>query len=84
MRVLACAFVGLLAGFVASRFVDRYPSNMVIDLLLGGVGGTIGGWVILATNLQMSDNLFDLPSVFLAALLGVVVVIFYHMIRRSL
>ncbi|HEY8227756.1 MAG TPA: hypothetical protein VIG25_20970 [Pyrinomonadaceae bacterium] len=30
------------------------------------------------------DNLFDLPSVFLAALLGVIAVVFYHMIRRSL
>ena len=84
MKILAWAIVGLIAGFIASRFIDRYRSSIIIDLLLGAVGGVAGGWVIRAINLQMSDNLFDLPSVFLAALLGVVVVVFYHMIRRSL
>lgn len=84
MKILAWAIVGLIAGFIASRFIDRYRSSIIIDLLLGAVGGVAGGWVIRAINLQMSDNLFDLPSVFLAALLGVVVVVLYHMIRRSL
>ena len=84
MKILAWAIVGLIAGFIASRFIDRYRSSIIIDLLLGAVGGVAGGWVIRAINLQMSDNLFDLPSVFLAGFLGVVVVVLYHMIRRSL
>jgi uncharacterized membrane protein YeaQ/YmgE (transglycosylase-associated protein family) len=84
MNILAWAIVGLIAGFIASRFIDRYRSSIIIDLLLGAIGGVAGGWVIRAVNLQMSDNLFDLPSVFLAALLGVVIVVLYHMIRRSL
>jgi uncharacterized membrane protein YeaQ/YmgE (transglycosylase-associated protein family) len=84
MNILAWAIVGLIAGFIASRFIDRYRSSIIIDLLLGAIGGIAGGWVIRAVNLQMSDNLFDLPSVFLAALLGVVLVVLYHMIRRSL
>ncbi len=84
MNILAWAIVGLIAGFIASRFIDRYRSSIIIDLLLGAIGGVVGGWIIRAVNLQMSDNLFDLPSVFLAALLGVVLVVLYHMIRRSL
>ena len=84
MNILAWAIVGLIAGFIASRFIDRHRSSIIFDLLLGGVGGIVGGWIIRLLNLQMSDNLFDLPSVFLAALLGVVAVVLYHMIRRSL
>jgi len=84
MYVLAWAIVGLIAGLVASRFVERFRSSIIFDLLLGAIGGVVGGWIVRATNFQMSDNLFDLPSVFLAALLGVIAVVFYHMIRRSL
>ncbi|PYS72190.1 MAG: GlsB/YeaQ/YmgE family stress response membrane protein [Acidobacteria bacterium] len=84
MNIAAWAIVGLIAGFIASRFVDRFSSSIVIDLLLGAIGGIAGGLIIRATNFQMSDNLFDPPSVFLAALVGVVAVVLYHMIRRSL
>lgn len=84
MNILAWAIIGLIAGFIASRFIDRYRSSIIIDLLLGAIGGIAGGWIIHAVNLQMSDNLFDLPSVFLAVLLGVVLVVLYHMVRRSM
>lgn len=82
--IVAWVVVGLIAGFIASRLVERYQSSIVIDLLLGSVGGVVGGWIIRAVDLRMSDNAIDLPSVFLSALMGVVAVVFYHMVRRSL
>jgi len=84
MRILAWALVGVIAGLIASRIVDRYSANTIRDLLLGAIGGIAGGWIIGAVNLRMTDNMFDLPSIFLSAFLGVVVVVLYHMIRRSL
>jgi len=38
MMIIAWVVVGLIAGFIASRFVERHQSNIVIDFLLGSVG----------------------------------------------
>ena len=84
MNIVAWAIVGLIAGLIASRFVERYQSSIILDVVLGAMGGIVGGLIVRFLNLQMSDNLFDLPSVFVAALLGVMAVVLYHMIRRSL
>ena len=35
MKLLPWAIVGLIAGFIVGRFVERYHSSIIFDFLLG-------------------------------------------------
>ena len=53
MSILTWIVVGLVAGFLASKFVIRSDEGLLRDLGLGIVGAAIGGW--LAGAMTSSD-----------------------------
>ena len=53
MSILTWIVVGLVAGFLASKFVIRSDEGLLRDLGLGIVGAVIGGW--LASAMTSSD-----------------------------
>lgn len=85
MSVLAWIILGLIAGWVASRIVNRRGGNLLLDLILGVVGAFVGGFVFTRFGAAGVTGL-NLYSI-LVAILGAVVVLFiYHLIvdRRAL
>ncbi len=44
MSFLAWIVLGLLAGFIGSKIVNRRGEGIVLDVLLGVVGAVIGGY----------------------------------------
>ena len=85
MSILAWIVLGLIAGFVASKLVNRTGGNLVIDLLLGVVGAFVGGFLFTRFGAAGVTGL-NLYSI-LVAIVGAVVVLFiYHAIvgRRTL
>jgi len=48
MSILAWILLGLLAGFIASKLVNRSGEGPLLDILLGMVGSIIGGWLFNA------------------------------------
>jgi uncharacterized membrane protein YeaQ/YmgE (transglycosylase-associated protein family) len=45
MGVFSWIILGLIAGFIASKIVNRTGSGMVLDIVLGMVGAIVGGFI---------------------------------------
>jgi uncharacterized membrane protein YeaQ/YmgE (transglycosylase-associated protein family) len=85
MSVLAWIVLGLIAGFVASKLVNRTGGNLLLDLVLGVVGAFVGGFLFTRFGAAGVTGL-NIYSI-LVAIIGAVVVLFiYHAIagRRAL
>jgi uncharacterized membrane protein YeaQ/YmgE (transglycosylase-associated protein family) len=82
MSFLAWIVLGLVAGFIASKIVNKQGEGFLLDIVLGIVGAVVGGWLfgLLGASGVSGVNLYSL----LVAVLGAIVVLFtYHLIRRS-
>lgn len=85
MSVLAWIVLGLIAGFVASKLVNRTGGNLLLDLILGVVGAFVGGFLFTRFGAAGVTGL-NIYSI-LVAIIGAVVVLFiYHAVagRRAL
>lgn len=85
MSVLAWIVLGLIAGFVASKLVNRTGGNLLLDLILGVVGAFVGGFLFTRFGAAGVTGL-NIYSI-LVAIIGAVVVLFiYHALvgRRAL
>ena len=43
MGVISWIILGLIAGFIASKILNRTGSGLILDLVLGMVGAAVGG-----------------------------------------
>ena len=81
MSILAWIVLGLIAGFVGSKIVNRTGEGLVLDLALGIVGAVVGGFLF---NLFGSAGVTGLNLYsFIVAIVGAVVVLLvYHAVFR--
>ena len=83
MSILAWLVVGLIAGFLASKVINKAGSGLVMDLVLGVVGAVVGGWLFAQFG-SAGVTGFNLYSLFVAVIGAVVVLLIYHLVfRRS-
>ena len=80
MSFLAWIVLGLLAGFIGSKIVNRRGEGIVLDVLLGVVGAIIGGWLFHSFGAAGVSGL-NLYSLFVAVLGSVVLLVVYHALR---
>jgi len=45
MSWLAWIILGLLAGFIGSKLVNKRGEGLIVDILLGIFGAIVGGWL---------------------------------------
>ena len=45
MGVISWIILGLIAGFIASKILNRTGSGLIVDLVLGMVGAAVGGFI---------------------------------------
>jgi uncharacterized membrane protein YeaQ/YmgE (transglycosylase-associated protein family) len=45
MGVISWIILGLIAGFIASKILNRTGSGLIMDLVLGMVGAALGGFI---------------------------------------
>jgi uncharacterized membrane protein YeaQ/YmgE (transglycosylase-associated protein family) len=45
MGIFAWLFLGLIAGFIASKIVDHRGQGILLDIVLGVVGAMLGGFL---------------------------------------
>lgn len=82
MSILAWIILGLIAGFIASRIVNRRGSGLVLDLVIGIVGAVIGGWIVTALG-GAGITGFNLWSLLVAILGAIVLLVLVHAVRRA-
>jgi uncharacterized membrane protein YeaQ/YmgE (transglycosylase-associated protein family) len=45
MSFVAWIILGLVAGFVGSKIVNKTGEGLFLDIILGIVGAVVGGWL---------------------------------------
>jgi uncharacterized membrane protein YeaQ/YmgE (transglycosylase-associated protein family) len=77
MSIIGWIVLGLIAGFIASKIVNKRGEGLVLDIVLGIVGAVVGGWLFAFFGAE-GVNGFNIYSMFVAVLGAVVVLILYH------
>jgi uncharacterized membrane protein YeaQ/YmgE (transglycosylase-associated protein family) len=80
--VLQWIVLGLVAGFIASKIVNKRGEGVVLDILLGVVGAVIGGWLFRALGTAGATG-FNVWSLLVAVVGAVVLLLIGHAVRRS-
>ena len=81
MSFLAWIILGLVAGFIGSKLVNRRGEGVVLDILLGIVGAFVGGWLFSVFGRAGVTGL-NLYSMVVAVIGAVVVLVVYHALSR--
>lgn len=83
MSFLAWIILGLIAGFIGSKIVNKRGEGILLDIILGIVGAIVGGWLfsVFGAHGVTGLNLYSL----LVAVIGAIVVLWiYHaLVRRT-
>lgn len=81
MSILAWLVVGLIAGFLASKVINKTGEGLVMDIVLGVVGALVGGFLFNMMGMSAGTGI-NIYSIFVAFVGAVVVLLIYHMVFR--
>ena len=81
MGILAWIILGLVAGFIGSKLVNKTGEGLIMDIVLGIVGAVGGGFVFSLFGAGGVTGL-NLYSLVVAVIGAVVVLLAYHAIVR--
>lgn len=81
MSIVAWIVLGLVAGFIASKIVNKQGEGLLLDVVLGVVGAVVGGWLFQAVGMSGVSGL-NVYSLVVAVLGAVVLLIVYHLLIR--
>jgi uncharacterized membrane protein YeaQ/YmgE (transglycosylase-associated protein family) len=82
VSIIAWIILGLIAGFIASKIVNRQGEGLILDIVLGIVGAVIGGWIMAFFGGQGVTG-FNLYSILVAIGGAVVLLVVVHAVRRA-
>ena len=77
MGFISWIIVGLIAGFIGSKIVNRSGEGFVRDILLGIIGAIVGGFIFQSLG-HSGVNGFNLYSIFVAVIGAIIVLVLYH------
>jgi uncharacterized membrane protein YeaQ/YmgE (transglycosylase-associated protein family) len=77
MSIIGWIILGLIAGFIASKLVNRQGEGIILDIVLGIVGAIVGGWLFSFFGAAGVTGL-NLYSMLVAVIGAVVVLVIYH------
>lgn len=82
MSFLAWIILGLLAGFIASKIVNKRGEGAGLDILLGIVGAIFGGFLARILGIRGVSGL-NFHSLIIAVCGAILLLIIYHSLRRT-
>jgi uncharacterized membrane protein YeaQ/YmgE (transglycosylase-associated protein family) len=81
MSIIGWIVLGLVAGYIASKIVNRSGEGFFLDIVLGVVGAFVGGFIFTEFGGHGVTG-FNLYSMVVAVIGAIVVLVVYHAIRR--
>ena len=81
MGIIAWLLLGLVAGFIGSKIVNKTGEGLVMDIVLGIVGAVVGGYIFSFFGGQGVTGL-NIPSLIVAVIGSIVVLLIYHAVVR--
>jgi uncharacterized membrane protein YeaQ/YmgE (transglycosylase-associated protein family) len=82
MSILAWLVLGLIAGFIGSKIVNKRGEGIILDILIGIVGAFLGGWLFTQFGAKGVSGL-NLYSLLVAVVGSVVLLLIWRLIRRA-
>ncbi len=82
MGVMGWIVLGLIAGYIASKVVNRRGEGVLMDIVLGIAGSVVGGWVFNFFG-DVGVTGFNVWSLLVAVVGAVILLWVGHAIRRS-
>jgi uncharacterized membrane protein YeaQ/YmgE (transglycosylase-associated protein family) len=77
MSFIAWIVLGLIAGFIASKIVNKSGEGFVLDVILGVVGSVVGGYLFQTFGMAGVTGV-NLYSILVAVVGAIVVLVIYH------
>ena len=81
MSIIAWIVLGLIAGFIASKLVNKSGEGMLMDIILGIVGAVVGGWLFQLFGMPGVNGL-NVYSLVVAVIGAAVFLVVYHALAR--
>ena len=84
MSIIAWLILGLVAGFIASKIINKSGEGLLVDIVLGIVGAMVGGFLFTTFGAAPVTGL-NIYSLVVAVVGAVVVLMIYHAVigRRT-
>ena len=82
MSILAWIVLGLIAGFVGSKIVNKSGEGFILDIILGIVGAVVGGYIFRFFGASGVTGL-NIYSLVVAVIGSVVLLVVYHAVKRA-
>jgi uncharacterized membrane protein YeaQ/YmgE (transglycosylase-associated protein family) len=84
MSIIGWIVLGLIAGFIASKIVNKQGEGIILDIVLGVIGAVVGGYVFSIFGAQGVSGV-NIYSMFVAVVGAIMVLVIYHAIagRRT-
>ena len=85
MSIIAWLILGLIAGFIGSKIVNKSGEGVILDIVLGIVGAVAGGFLFNMFGASGVNGL-NVYSLVVAVIGSIVVLVLYHAVvgrRRS-
>jgi uncharacterized membrane protein YeaQ/YmgE (transglycosylase-associated protein family) len=79
MGLISWIILGLIAGFVSSKIVNKTGEGLIIDIILGIVGAVLGGYLFNLFGAQGVTGL-NLWSLLVAVIGAIVVLMIYRLV----
>ncbi len=85
MSIIGWLILGLIAGFIGSKIVNKSGEGVLLDIVLGIVGAVVGGYLFTLVGAAPVTGL-NIYSMFVAVVGAIVVLVVYHAVfgRRAL
>jgi uncharacterized membrane protein YeaQ/YmgE (transglycosylase-associated protein family) len=77
MGILSWAIVGLIAGFIGSKVVNRTGEGLVRDIILGILGAVVGDAIFTQLG-YVGVTGVNLASIVVAAIGAILILVVYH------
>jgi len=85
MSIVGWILLGLIAGFIASKIVNKSGQGFLLDVVLGVVGAIVGGYLFALVGAEGVTG-FNIYSMVVAVIGAVIVLVGYHALtgRRAI
>ena len=77
MGFIAWIVLGLVAGFIGSKIVNKRGEGFLLDIILGIVGSILGGWLFTMFGASGVTG-FNIYSLVVAVIGSILVLVIYH------
>ncbi len=82
MSIIGWIILGLIAGFIASKLVNKSGEGVLLDIVLGVIGAVVGGFLFTFFGADPVTGL-NIYSLVVAVVGAIVVLFIYHAITGN-